>query len=81
MTEHAAETDAPYAHRVHVNIGGSPKRPIVTLWCSDCIVTIGDFDQINDWDGLESAVAEHCSQPSRREVLRTTPPEQQGRST
>lgn len=64
-----------FEHQMNVNIGGSGKHPIVTLWCMDCIVTVREFDQVNPWAEVQRAVAEHCSQPSRREELtRVTPP-------
>jgi hypothetical protein len=76
MVEQKAEKDEPYAHRVNVNVGGIGKHPVVTLWCMDCVVVVQEFDQINEWTDLQAAVAEHCSQPSRREVLsRRTPGE------
>lgn len=58
-----------YEHTINVNIGGTGKHPIVSLWCMDCLVIIQDFDQVNPWVEIQKAVALHCSEPSRREVL------------
>jgi hypothetical protein len=69
MIEHTAENDAAYSHRINVNVGGKGTHPVVTLWCMDCLVTVREFDQVNPWDEVSVEVAEHCSQPSRREKL------------
>jgi hypothetical protein len=66
---------ATYRHALYVSIGGTAKMPTVSLWCSDCIVTVQDFGQNNEWDALQRAVREHCSQMSRREQLSRIEPE------
>lgn len=56
-----------YVHAINVNIGGTGARPVVTLWCMDCLSTVHDFEQVNAWDDMHTKVVEHCSQPSERE--------------
>lgn len=58
-----------YHHAINVNVTGSGKKPIVGLWCMDCVEEIGSFDQINSLDSIEEAVDEHCTRPSRRQEL------------
>jgi hypothetical protein len=59
--------DAVYAHAININVAGKGSHPVVALWCMDCMWA-QDLFQINRWDEVQRRIAEHCSQPSKREA-------------
>lgn len=68
-----------YEHLMNVNIGGTGMRPIVTVWCMDCLTTVEDFDQQVPYAVMEAAITEHRLRPSKREEYRRQR-EQEGES-
>jgi hypothetical protein len=56
-----------YKHAIYVNISGHATKPVVSLWCADCLVTVEEFGQNNKWDFVQDSVNKHCSQMSKRE--------------
>jgi hypothetical protein len=60
----------PYEHAINVNVGGTGAHPIVTVWCMDCVETVGDFGQNAPYAELVAAVTAHRATMSKRETYR-----------